>query len=110
MKKAKAIHYSKAEIPGVMKELLALIGKAKGKEKASYMEAAEFLKVSPGSVANWTYGSTVPGKTVIEAVKLAEKNIKTTPDLDEQMAKVSLMSCETVEREWALRIGSKSRG
>ena len=49
------------------------------------------------------------GRTKGAALALARENVETTPDLDEQMAKISLMSCKVVEREWALRVGSKGR-
>jgi len=46
------------------------------------------------------------GPTRSAALEKARKNVRITPDLDDQMKKVSLMDLETVERAWALKAGS----
>jgi hypothetical protein len=47
------------------------------------------------------------GPTLAAALEIAAKNVRTTPDLDEQMKKINLMNLDTVERAWALEACSK---
>lgn len=72
------------DIPALVHEVRAMIGRAlgkKGKRKlASYEQAAKFLKVSQGSVANWQRGLAKPSKknvaVMVSALQSAPEEVK----------------------------------